>query len=96
MADIFGLVVRRDLEFDSLAQNLDDLGFGVDLVARGGGGPLRSTSEFPKFCLTADPNQFTDSCRPVPQEGRLAIVTNAGRDAVDVRASGAQGNRRAR
>ena len=32
-ADFFGLVVRRDLEFDSLALNLDDLGFGVDLVA---------------------------------------------------------------
>ncbi len=34
-ADLFGLVVRRDLEFDSLALNLDDLGFGVDLVADG-------------------------------------------------------------
>ena len=33
--DLFGLVVRRDLEFDSLAQNLDDLGFGGDLVAEG-------------------------------------------------------------
>ena len=28
--------------------------------------------------------------RPVPTEGRFAIVTNAGRDAVDARASGAQ------
>ena len=37
------------------------------------------------FLFSPDPNQFTDSCRPVPQEGRLAIVTNAGRDAVDVR-----------
>jgi len=36
------------------------------------------------FCFAHDPNQFTDSRRPVPQEGRLAIVTNAGRDAVDV------------
>ena len=35
VADIFGLVVRRNLEFDSLAMNLDDLGFGVDLVAEG-------------------------------------------------------------
>jgi hypothetical protein len=34
-ADLFGLVARRDLEFDSLALNLDDLGFGVDLVADG-------------------------------------------------------------
>jgi hypothetical protein len=36
------------------------------------------------FSFAFDPNQFTDSCRPVPQEGRLAIVTNAGRDAMDV------------
>src|SRR5205809_4219630 len=28
--------------------------------------------------------------RPVPTEGRFAIVTNAGRDAVDATASGAQ------
>jgi hypothetical protein len=36
------------------------------------------------FSFAFDPNQFTDSCRPDPQEGRLAIVTNAGRDAMDV------------
>ena len=35
VADIFGLLGRRDLEFDSLAVDLDDLGFGVDLVAEG-------------------------------------------------------------
>jgi hypothetical protein len=28
-ADLFGLVVRRDLEFDSLALNLDELDFGA-------------------------------------------------------------------
>jgi hypothetical protein len=45
-------------------------------------------SEIVSFCknisFAFDPNQFTDSHRPVPQEGRLAIVTNAGRDAMDV------------
>ena len=41
-ADFFDLVVRRDLEFDSLAINLDDLGFGVDLVAEGGGAKSHS------------------------------------------------------
>ena len=42
------------------------------------------------FCFAPDPNQFTDSPRLVPQEGRSRVVTNAGRDAVDARASGAQ------
>ena len=42
------------------------------------------------FSFAPDPNQFTESCRPVPTEGRIAIVTDAGRDAVDARASGAQ------
>jgi hypothetical protein len=42
------------------------------------------------FLFSPDPNQFTDSHRLVPQEGRSRVVTNAGRDAVDVRASGAQ------
>jgi hypothetical protein len=32
-------------------------------------------------------NSFIDSPRPVPHEGRLAIVTDAGRDAVDVRSA---------
>ena len=32
--------MRRDLEFDSLALNLDDLGFGLNLVADGGGGEV--------------------------------------------------------
>jgi hypothetical protein len=35
------------------------------------------------FPFTPDPNHFTYLCRPVPHEGRLAIVTDAGRDAVD-------------
>ena len=45
------------------------------------------------------PNHLHISCRLVPQEGRLAIVTDAGRDAVDAGSSGAnmrsQGGRRA-
>jgi hypothetical protein len=36
------------------------------------------------------------SGHPVRPEGRSRVVTSAGRDAVDVKASGAQGNRRAR
>ena len=44
---------------------------------------LRLISEFQKFRLPSDPNQFTDSHRPVPQRG-VAHVTNAGRDAMDV------------
>src|SRR6267142_5351002 len=42
------------------------------------------------FPFAPDPNQFTESRRLVPHEGRIAIVTDAGRDAVDARASGAQ------
>ena len=57
------------------------------------------TSDFPKPCqalfakiflFSLDPNQFTDSPRLVPPEGRSRVVTSAGRDAVDARASGAQ------
>jgi hypothetical protein len=42
------------------------------------------------FLFSLDPNQFTDSHRLVPPEGRSRVVTSAGRDAVDARASGAQ------
>ena len=57
------------------------------------------TSDFQKWCqapeskiflFSLDPNQFTDSPRLVPPEGRSRVVTSAGRDAVDVKASGAQ------
>jgi hypothetical protein len=37
-----------------------------------------------KFRFPSDPNHFTYYRRLVPSEGRLAIVTDAGRDAVDV------------
>jgi hypothetical protein len=35
------------------------------------------------FSFAADPNQMHIHRRPVPSEGRIAIVTDAGRDAVD-------------
>jgi hypothetical protein len=38
------------------------------------------------FRFAPDPNQIYIHCRLVPIEGRLAIVTNAGRDAVDAAA----------
>jgi hypothetical protein len=54
---------------------------------------IRNESQAPKskiFWFSFDPNQFTDSHRLVPPEGRSRVVTTAGRDAVDARASGAQ------
>jgi hypothetical protein len=35
------------------------------------------------FLFAADPNQIYIHRRPAPTEGRFAIVTNAGWDAVD-------------
>src|SRR6478736_5794216 len=46
------------------------------------------------FSFSPDPNQFTCSHRLVPQRGARAIVTNAGRDAVDI--DGAEDDRRLR
>jgi hypothetical protein len=40
-------------------------------------------SEIRKLGLPPDPNQLYMFGRPVPLEGRFAIVTSAGRDAVD-------------
>ena len=40
------------------------------------------------FLFSPEANQFTDSHRLVPLEGRIAIVTDAGLDAVDAAASG--------
>jgi hypothetical protein len=48
------------------------------------------------FPFRLDPNQMYMPRHPVPKEGRIAIVTDAGWDAVDAAASGACGNRRAR
>src|SRR5258708_21774501 len=42
------------------------------------------------FLFSPDPNQMHIPRRLVPPEGRSRVVTSAGRDAVDVRASGAQ------
>ena len=46
------------------------------------------------FLFSPKPNHFYIAPRPVPQEGRHAIVTDAGRDAVD--ADGADNERRLR
>jgi hypothetical protein len=57
------------------------------------------TSDFPKscqapfakiFCFASDPNQFTDSHRPVPKEGRWPRHQRWARDAVDAVVSGAR------
>jgi hypothetical protein len=62
------------------------------------GAPMRASSylcaskhnsDFPKYSLTATPNQWLSPRRLIPQEGRIAIVTDAGWDAVDAAASGA-------
>jgi hypothetical protein len=44
-------------------------------------------SDFPKFFLTAAPNQRYTVGRPVPLGGRFAIVTDAGWDAMDAKAA---------
>ena len=57
------------------------------------------TSDFQKSCqapkskiflFSSNPNQMHIPRHPVPPEGRSRVVTSAGRDAVDVKASGAQ------
>jgi hypothetical protein len=45
--------------------------------------PQNSTSDFQKFCLTADPNQQYIGFVSSLHEGRIAIVTDVGWDAVD-------------
>ena len=47
------------------------------------------------FPFQLDPNQLYIPRRLVPSEGRIAIVTDAGRDAVDAAALGARRDRRA-
>jgi hypothetical protein len=63
------------------------LGFQADL---GRPVPLAKTI---RFCRRA--NQFYQLAPSHPQEGRIAIVTNAGWDAVDAAALGARDDRRA-
>src|SRR2546421_8168197 len=41
------------------------------------------------FLFSPDPNQIYISPRPAPHKGRIAIVTDAGRDAMEAAASGA-------
>jgi hypothetical protein len=55
---------------------------------------IRNESQAPKskiFLFSLYPNQRHIHSRLVPPEGRSRVVTNAGRDAVDARASGAHG-----
>ena len=68
------------------------------------GGPLRrlrpvicplSSLFLKKFRFALDPNQIYIHRRPVPLQGRIAIVTDAGRDAMDAAASGAKPDGRA-
>src|ERR1700682_4809329 len=47
------------------------------------------------FALPFGRNSFIDSNRPTPLQGRIAIVTDAGWDAVDAAALGARWDRRA-
>src|ERR1700730_7167775 len=47
------------------------------------------------FPFSPDPNHFYNPRRLVPHEGRIAIVTDAGWDAVDAAALGARRDRRA-
>ena len=46
-----------------------------------------------RISFSPDPNQIYIHCRPVPREGRIAIVTDVGRDAVDAAASGVRRDR---
>ena len=52
-------------------------------IRRGEGGVSSLISEFQKFRLPTDPNQFTDSHRPVPQRGVAQRHQRWERDAVD-------------
>jgi hypothetical protein len=53
-------------------------------LARGANQQIRVQPLRQKYSpFTSDPNHLHKSCRLVPPEGRLAIVTDAGRDAVD-------------
>src|SRR6266404_1362470 len=62
-------------------------GYGTDFARRANHfvfSEMASPAPFAKiFPFASEANQFTESCRLVPLEGRIAIVTDAGRDAVD-------------
>src|SRR5258705_10752459 len=51
---------------------------------------FRLISDFQKFCLPTDPNQFTDSPCPDPQRGVSRTSRTRVGDAVDAAASGAR------
>src|SRR5229473_6334471 len=65
-------------------------GDGTDLPRRANH-RLACPAPFAKiFPFRPDPNHFYIPHHPVPQRGGSRVVTNAGRDAVDARAPGAQ------
>jgi hypothetical protein len=78
-----GLVrAAETLNSISLALNLDDLGFGVNLVATGGKSAPPKFLKFRNFACQR--TQISSLIRTVPSlRGALRNVINAGRDAVD-------------
>jgi hypothetical protein len=65
------MAAQRDPPRDFLEQVQSDLGRPVPFAKI--------------FCFASDPNQIYIPRRLVPLEGRIAIVTDAGRDAVDAK-----------
>src|SRR5438046_3397605 len=62
--------------------------FGFSPPGKSVGTAIFCPSPFSKIIpFSPDPNQNYKSCRLVPPKGRIAIVTNAGRDAVDAKAA---------
>jgi hypothetical protein len=61
----------------------------------GGGRGCGKITRRAKFRLTRRANQIYQFAQPTPEEGRIAIVTNVGWDAVDATASGARWDGRA-
>jgi hypothetical protein len=73
---------RRKLA-QSVSGHCDTRGLRSDLRLTGKS-PISCPAPFAKiFLFAADPNHRLIHRRPVSPEGRLAIVTDAGRDAVD-------------
>ena len=60
-----------------------DLPVGSLLRCAGSACPALFTKKSKRFCFVATPNQIYNPRCLVPQKGRIAIVTNAERDAMD-------------
>jgi hypothetical protein len=63
-------------------------GFGGRLTPDGQISELLSSPVCKNISVLAEPKSNLYRSRPTPLEGRIAIVTDAGRDAVDAAASG--------